>query len=101
MHHRIPHGEEPSACYQDIPFYRITATTANEYLGALGVLIAALGTLGGVHTVSLRELLVVLLRGAVQVLLEHGLGFDSLELGLEVLEPRRVAAAVGTAARIG
>lgn len=50
---------------------------------------------------GLRQLLVVLLRGAVQVLLEHRLSLDGLELGLEVLEPRRVAAAVGAAARVG
>jgi hypothetical protein len=51
--------------------------------------------------VGLRELLVVLLRGTVQILLEHGLGLDRLELCLEVLEARRVAAAVGAATRVG
>jgi hypothetical protein len=37
----------------------------------------------------------------VQVLLEHGLGLDGFELGLEVLEARSVAAAVGAAAGVG
>lgn len=37
----------------------------------------------------------------MKVLLEHGLGLDGFELGLEVLETGRVAAAVGAAAGVG
>jgi hypothetical protein len=72
-------------------------------LGALGLVVAALRALGGVDAARGRQLLlVVFLRGRpVQVLLEHGLGLDGLELGLEVLEPGRVAAAVGAAAGVG
>jgi hypothetical protein len=36
----------------------------------------------------------------VQALLEHGLGLDGFELGLEILEARSVAAAVGAAAGV-
>jgi len=74
------------------------ATTTS--LGALGVLVAALRTLGGVDAARAIEhlLVLVLFRGrAVQAFLEYGLRLDGLELGLEVLEARRVAAAVGAA----
>lgn len=37
----------------------------------------------------------------MQALLEHGLGLDGFELGLEILEARSVAAAVGAAAGVG
>jgi hypothetical protein len=37
----------------------------------------------------------------MQALLEHGLSLDSLELGLEILQARSVAAAVRAAAGVG
>lgn len=44
---------------------------------------------------------IVLGARAVDVLLEHWVGFELLELGLEVLQPGGVGGAVGAAAGVG
>jgi hypothetical protein len=83
----------------------IAATTSGPVipnLNALGLLIlidAAIGALG-INTSSLREVFEIF-SWAVEFLLEDGLLLNLLELGLEILQTGRVAAAVGATACIG
>lgn len=58
-------------------------------------------TAGARGALCLGEHVVLLDLGAVEALLKDGLGLVDLELGLEVMEMVRVAAAVGAAASVG